>query len=874
MSKEKNNKYLKNLFFSDDLDIDFSGLNFKSLGISLSDINIEDGDIKNGESIKNQNDNNAPEEPLSDLSDNNDDNYINKPNKKKGDAVQNNDNIKRPNPILMNKSPINISKKEKITKITENNLSINVNSIENDNNNNFATPINRQINKNIQPNNILTTNKFSSEIKNHLNNNNKLKNENKPTKIDPIDNTKEKDMNLDLICTHNGEKIYRLSELFVPLNENVVRRVEKYISRTMNNTEKENKNDNSETPMRKDISEALEFKQMIKKSKRNQKFQKMNFTYNEKYFDKTFFLENININNTLADSLFNNKSNLQIEESFNNSYLNMKKENFIYNPENCGINETLKNELVESNLLNSLFYIRMKLKENNENNNQSYEKKNNIFEPENEDESERKINKRNINALFDDIENAEDKNIENEEIINFHDNFIWKNMNSNENAKFNNSNLEYIESINNNVIDCKESSILQKNLEGKIILIKLDADKSEGRNYASESKKAYTNDKEISIISGIDTIKDKESLFNNTYRKSELDARGLNKTHNIEDELLFNIIKSEDYTEKDVLFDKCKKKRHRQHGYINFPFKNGEFKNSILIDLKNSTSFQNFKNISKRIYDMNDYNMNLELLKQVNKKDGNQPEDLFSSISGKNNQSLATNTNSTLKIGKSKTNILTHAKCAYNLTYYKLNLTNEDLREFHRPNICKYFLKEKKKKNFSFKISENFDISNCENSKRWNTTILTRNYLKKKEKKRISKNIQYMNAYEIFKDRFKLSLVEGKFILFENIDEYPIYLSNFGMASKLKKYIYSNKLFNSSSLNPNVKLSESEIKTKNVIGPFGAQILLQPNKNPLLGHIDQNELKGITVVDNNMFRAPAFYEKLNNSSVSTSKILF
>ena len=131
-----------------------------------------------------------------------------------------------------------------------------------------------------------------------------------------------------------------------------------------------------------------------------------------------------------------------------------------------------------------------------------------------------------------------------------------------------------------------------------------------------------------------------------------------------------------------------------------------------------------------------------------------------------------------------------------------------------------------------------------------------------------------MNAYEIFKDRFKLSLVEGKFILFENIDEYPIYLSNFGMASKLKKYIYSNKLFNSSSLNPNVKLSESEIKTKNVIGPFGAQILLQPNKNPLLGHIDQNELKGITVVDNNMFRAPAFYEKLNNSSVSTSKILF
>ena len=40
-----------------------------------------------------------------------------------------------------------------------------------------------------------------------------------------------------------------------------------------------------------------------------------------------------------------------------------------------------------------------------------------------------------------------------------------------------------------------------------------------------------------------------------------------------------------------------------------------------------------------------------------------------------------------------------------------------------------------------------------------------------------------MNAYEIFKDRFKLSLVDGKFCLFEHIDEEPLYINNFGMAS-------------------------------------------------------------------------------------------
>ncbi len=344
------------------------------------------------------------------------------------------------------------------------------------------------------------------------------------------------------------------------------------------------------------------------------------------------------------------------------------------------------------------------------------------------------------------------------------------------------------------------------------------------------------------------------------------------KPNQSSNDLLFNIVKSEDYVEKEVLFDRFKRKRYRQNGYTNHSLKSGDFKKCVLIDLKNSSTFQKFKEISKKVYDLNDYNMNLELLKinPNSKKEGSATEDFLTNISGKYNQSLNTNSNNTLKIGKSKTNILTHAKCAYNLTYYKLNLSTDDIKEFHRPNICRYFLKEKKKKNFSFTISENFNLSNAENTKRWNATILTRNYLKKREKKRISKNIQYMNSYEIFKDRFKLSLVEGKFVLFEHIDEYPIYLSNFGMASKLKKYIYSNKLFNSSASNPNIKFSESEMKTKNTIGPFGAQILLQPNKNPLLGHIDQNELKGLTVIDNNMYRAPAFYEKVVKSSNTNS----
>ena len=45
-----------------------------------------------------------------------------------------------------------------------------------------------------------------------------------------------------------------------------------------------------------------------------------------------------------------------------------------------------------------------------------------------------------------------------------------------------------------------------------------------------------------------------------------------------------------------------------------------------------------------------------------------------------------------------------------NLTYNKINLTYEDLKDFHRPNFAKWLHREKKKRNFSFMISDKFNI--------------------------------------------------------------------------------------------------------------------------------------------------------------------
>ena len=47
MSKDKDSQFMKNIFLGDELDVDLKGLNFNSIGLSLSDINIDDIDVNN-----------------------------------------------------------------------------------------------------------------------------------------------------------------------------------------------------------------------------------------------------------------------------------------------------------------------------------------------------------------------------------------------------------------------------------------------------------------------------------------------------------------------------------------------------------------------------------------------------------------------------------------------------------------------------------------------------------------------------------------------------------------------------------------------------------------------------------------------------------
>jgi len=769
----------------------------------------------------------------------------------------------------------------------------------------------------------------------------------------------ESDLKMTFICESNGEKIYQLSDLFIPVEERILKRIIKYNLKKMNLSEKENKDkiEKEDGVVKKEVNEIEELKNLFNKARKNQKFMKINFSHNEKYFDKTFNLENINNNNTYNEEI-----------RFNNNNKNIVKNNIFSQEEYLQKQEqrSISNDLVEKNLLNSLYSVKMKLKNSDEAKNKENKKpeKPVIIEEDFENSQLKEINleltKLSTNAL--NIHNDEIKKKGEEREVNKNEKEYEKGMSEDINDEISpiglNDNLDN-HIFNNNIFG--NNSMFHHDEINENSKMKFSESKKEnellnndhdllfmGNNYndvggfgmeedfLSPHKDRYNfnnlnnMDKHNNNINGINNLSSINNLTNNNLnnnlnfnmdnsihsyseRKNNQDSQfnmfGMPNENNItnknsKNEFQFKVpsimlrklnkpdISSQINLSYDVsnsfyipqipdeenntnlLFDKYKKAKNQQIGYVNKHLVDCDFLKGIITDSHEINPL--FKDYAKRIYDQNDYNMNFENAvpqKSQKKNESFFMQDDFLSALNSNklntaNQNVATSGN---KMKQMKTNLFNHAKCAINLTYNKINLNNDDLRDFHRPNFCKFLLKEKKKMNLSIKIYDEYNISDGENIKRWKASVVSRKYLKMKEKKRISKNIQYMNAYEIFKDRYKLSLTEGKFVLMEHVDENPLFLSNFGMASKIKKFLYSNKLLNA-NITKEPSPTEVELKTYSIIGPYGFQIPLQSNqKMPLVGQIDQNELKGLAVVDNKMYRSPIFYEKISNalSSVAT-----
>jgi hypothetical protein len=141
------------------------------------------------------------------------------------------------------------------------------------------------------------------------------------------------------------------------------------------------------------------------------------------------------------------------------------------------------------------------------------------------------------------------------------------------------------------------------------------------------------------------------------------------------------------------------------------------------------------------------------------------------------------------------------------MTYNKLSWRSNDIEDLHRRKLNK-FIEELQKGNGRSDFEKSESVTNPGiirfpiprdrkapsevevNPSQWKIRVMTKTDLRRGTRKRALNSFdgtQIINPHEIFKNKYKLSLKDGKFALFENIDQYPLILSNFGMASKVKK---------------------------------------------------------------------------------------
>lgn len=127
-----------------------------------------------------------------------------------------------------------------------------------------------------------------------------------------------------------------------------------------------------------------------------------------------------------------------------------------------------------------------------------------------------------------------------------------------------------------------------------------------------------------------------------------------------------------------------------------------------------------------------------------------------------------------------------------------------------------------------------------------------------------------LNPHDYFKARHKLTAKEGRIVLFEHIDQNPLLLCYFGMASRITRYVYNSPIpkhpFEMLKRN---KLSKPDYDQLKHIGPFGPQIVMsslaEHHKIPLIGKVDSSAYKGIAILENNMYRAPLFWHPIKST---------
>lgn len=190
-------------------------------------------------------------------------------------------------------------------------------------------------------NNRNVNNDNNNSNNNNRNNDNNI-NENSLLDNDSENNEKydENDLGVDIICSDENGKIFKLTDLNIPLYENKKESTENYLRKLMERVKKDkNEKEEKEDIKKRERNEKEEIYKLMKRSKKNQKYSKINVAYDEKFFDKTLFIKN---NNEIKD---NDRKNSLLEEQKNKQEI--KKENYNKIKENYNYDDLIKNSLFQ-----------------------------------------------------------------------------------------------------------------------------------------------------------------------------------------------------------------------------------------------------------------------------------------------------------------------------------------------------------------------------------------------------------------------------------------------------------------------------------------------------------------------------------------------
>lgn len=150
---------------------------------------------------------------------------------------------------------------------------------------------------------------------------------------------------------------------------------------------------------------------------------------------------------------------------------------------------------------------------------------------------------------------------------------------------------------------------------------------------------------------------------------------------------------------------------------------------------------------------------------------------------------------------------------------------------------------------------------------------------------KMSNTNRIIQSHEIFKSPSRLSLKSDDFCLFEYIEKEPLILSDYGMGSRLERWIYLTRMATnilekkfgyspvkdqdkvSTIFDDKKKLRDTFVNT--ITATFGDKgeesYLVENEKLPTIGQLTKKDFCGLTILDNNLSRTPVFTQRVHKN---------